>query len=130
MGLQFVTFRLSDFGWGSFLTRSPRVWFRPSNPGIQEGRVMPDTPVLATLSPTGYGEVPLTTTTDVLPSGTGYRITIDWLITDDTEPEARGWAVFPDLVFIAPGVTDIGQIVGREVRNDMTYVDELSLIHI
>lgn len=122
MGVQFVTFRLSDFGWQGFLDRVPRVFFRPTNPGVQGRRIMPDTPVQATLSSTGYGEVPLTTTSDVLPSGTGYRITVDWLLSVDGPPDVRPWAEFPHTVFILPGVTDIGQIIGREVRNDMVYV--------
>ncbi|WP_404474868.1 hypothetical protein [Microbacterium aerolatum] len=117
-----LSFTLSDFGWVPLEGLFPRVRFVPTDAGVQGSRLMPDKPVYATVNPTtGAGTVTLSTTHDILPSGVGYRIQIDWLM-NPADPEPKYWAEWPQVLYLVPGVTDLGQILGKEVRNDMVYV--------
>lgn len=116
-----VRFKLSDFGWRPLAGLHPRVKFVPTQTAVQGGRLMPDKPVYAVLAESGDAEIVVTTTDDVLPTGVGYHIRIDWLLNRN-DPEPKYWAEYPGIVHLVPGVTDLGQIIGRETRNDWVYV--------
>lgn len=121
MPLQPVTFTLSTFGWESLSPLAPEVYFLPTRGGVQDNRLMPAQPVKATLTGS-TGSVSLATTDTILPSGTGYTVRVSWLAGADVVPGARNWDTFPVPVFVLPGVTDLGEVIGRELGNDMVYV--------
>lgn len=123
MSLQTLTFKLSDFGWQSMANLSPRVFFRPTNTGVQGSRIMPDAPVQASIDSAGNGVVQLATTPDTLPSKSGYIVTIDWLI-DPAVPDARPCATFTEPIRVLPGFTQLGDLIGAQVDNDMVYVTD------